>query len=88
MHALLTFVFHTVPSVAPTNVSGGNGRRHELVISWEVRSCTTIVTIEKVTTTGYGLFRSSADKVQSGQFFSLLFNNVLSIVSVSVTGAD
>ncbi|XP_018619602.2 contactin-5 [Scleropages formosus] len=24
-----------VPSVAPTNVSGGNGRRHELVISWE-----------------------------------------------------
>ncbi|XP_057684850.1 contactin-5-like [Corythoichthys intestinalis] len=23
------------PSVAPTNVSGGNGRRHELVISWE-----------------------------------------------------
>uniref|UniRef100_A0A8D3CIF5 Contactin-5 n=1 Tax=Scophthalmus maximus TaxID=52904 RepID=A0A8D3CIF5_SCOMX len=24
-----------VPSVAPANVSGGNGRRHELVISWE-----------------------------------------------------
>uniref|UniRef100_A0A8C4DFH1 Contactin-5 n=1 Tax=Dicentrarchus labrax TaxID=13489 RepID=A0A8C4DFH1_DICLA len=24
-----------VPSVAPVNVSGGNGRRHELVISWE-----------------------------------------------------
>uniref|UniRef100_A0A669CIK7 Contactin-5 n=1 Tax=Oreochromis niloticus TaxID=8128 RepID=A0A669CIK7_ORENI len=24
-----------VPSVAPSNVSGGNGRRHELVISWE-----------------------------------------------------
>uniref|UniRef100_A0A8B9I0B4 Contactin-5 n=1 Tax=Astyanax mexicanus TaxID=7994 RepID=A0A8B9I0B4_ASTMX len=24
-----------VPSVAPTNVSGGNGRRHELVVSWE-----------------------------------------------------
>ncbi|XP_037123874.1 contactin-5 isoform X1 [Syngnathus acus] len=24
-----------VPSVAPTNVSGGNGRRHKLVISWE-----------------------------------------------------
>lgn len=26
----------TVPSVAPANVSGGNGRRHELVILWEV----------------------------------------------------
>nr|XP_057935829.1 contactin-5 isoform X2 [Doryrhamphus excisus] len=25
----------SVPSVAPANVSGGNGRRHELVISWE-----------------------------------------------------
>ncbi|MEQ2314837.1 Contactin-5 [Ameca splendens] len=25
-----------VPAVAPSNVSGGNGRRHELVISWEV----------------------------------------------------
>uniref|UniRef100_A0A8C1TKK7 Contactin-5 n=1 Tax=Cyprinus carpio TaxID=7962 RepID=A0A8C1TKK7_CYPCA len=25
-----------VPSVAPANVRGGNGRRHELVISWEV----------------------------------------------------
>uniref|UniRef100_H3DNY9 Contactin-5 n=1 Tax=Tetraodon nigroviridis TaxID=99883 RepID=H3DNY9_TETNG len=25
----------TVPSVAPANVSGGNGRRHELVILWE-----------------------------------------------------
>ncbi|KAM9821095.1 contactin-5 [Neosynchiropus ocellatus] len=24
-----------VPSVAPANVSGGNGRRHELVIAWE-----------------------------------------------------
>ncbi|KAK1899962.1 Contactin-5, partial [Dissostichus eleginoides] len=24
-----------VPKVAPSNVSGGNGRRHELVISWE-----------------------------------------------------
>ncbi|KAG7479489.1 contactin-5 isoform X1 [Solea senegalensis] len=24
-----------VPAVAPANVSGGNGRRHELVISWE-----------------------------------------------------
>uniref|UniRef100_A0A3P9H9S5 Contactin-5 n=1 Tax=Oryzias latipes TaxID=8090 RepID=A0A3P9H9S5_ORYLA len=24
-----------VPSVAPSNVSGGDGRRHELVISWE-----------------------------------------------------
>uniref|UniRef100_A0A8K9UNK6 Contactin-5 n=1 Tax=Oncorhynchus mykiss TaxID=8022 RepID=A0A8K9UNK6_ONCMY len=24
-----------VPSVVPANVSGGNGRRHELVISWE-----------------------------------------------------
>ncbi|KAM4590491.1 contactin-5 isoform 1-T2 [Fundulus diaphanus] len=24
-----------VPAVAPSNVSGGNGRRHELVISWE-----------------------------------------------------
>lgn len=31
-----SFSFHTVPSVAPANVSGGNGRRHELVISWEV----------------------------------------------------
>uniref|UniRef100_A0A8C6NM36 Contactin-5 n=1 Tax=Nothobranchius furzeri TaxID=105023 RepID=A0A8C6NM36_NOTFU len=24
-----------VPAIAPSNVSGGNGRRHELVISWE-----------------------------------------------------
>ncbi|XP_062861152.1 contactin-5 [Trichomycterus rosablanca] len=24
-----------VPTIAPANVSGGNGRRHELVISWE-----------------------------------------------------
>lgn len=29
-------LFPTVPSVAPANVSGGNGRRHELVILWEV----------------------------------------------------
>uniref|UniRef100_A0A8C6KXC6 Contactin-5 n=1 Tax=Nothobranchius furzeri TaxID=105023 RepID=A0A8C6KXC6_NOTFU len=27
-----------VPAIAPSNVSGGNGRRHELVISWEVVS--------------------------------------------------
>lgn len=33
---MLTSLFSTVPSVAPSNVSGGNGRRHELVISWEV----------------------------------------------------
>lgn len=28
----------TVPKTAPTNVSGRSGRRHELVIAWEVRS--------------------------------------------------
>lgn len=32
----VTFLLETVPSVAPANVSGGNGRRHELVILWEV----------------------------------------------------
>lgn len=35
-HPLLNSLFPTVPSVAPANVSGGNGRRHELVILWEV----------------------------------------------------
>lgn len=34
--SLTCLLFSTVPSVAPANVSGGNGRRHELVISWEV----------------------------------------------------
>lgn len=33
---LLNSLPPTVPSVAPANVSGGNGRRHELVILWEV----------------------------------------------------
>lgn len=33
---MLIFLFLKVPSVAPANVSGGNGRRHELVILWEV----------------------------------------------------
>ena len=30
----------TVPKTAPTNVSGRSGRRHELVIAWEVRKPT------------------------------------------------
>ncbi|CAL8348820.1 unnamed protein product [Arctogadus glacialis] len=33
-----------VPAVAPANVSGGNGRRHELVISWETSTTNDITT--------------------------------------------
>lgn len=35
---LFCFSFlHTVPKTPPANVSGRSGRRHELVIAWEVR---------------------------------------------------
>lgn len=44
---LVYFIFfcfsflHTVPKTPPANVSGRSGRRHELVIAWEVRDFST-----------------------------------------------
>lgn len=35
---LIFFFLLTVPKTPPANVSGRSGRRHELVIAWEVRN--------------------------------------------------
>lgn len=55
----LISLFPTVPSVAPANVSGGNGRRHELVILWEVSHRTNHLCRSRVTTHNHVESRTS-----------------------------
>lgn len=66
---LLNSPFPTVPSVAPANVSGGNGRRHELVILWEVSPRTRHFSGSCVTTQ----VQAHEYNIESGDWVELLF---------------
>lgn len=69
---LLNAPFPTVPSVAPANVSGGNGRRHELVILWEVSPQTHHFSRSCVTTQ----VQAHKYNIESGDWVKLLFLHI------------